>query len=128
MHVGFGRALVRGLLIALVIPPLITDTDLRGLQDRVDEYRGGQAVVRQIREPNRRNGAIHSHFPAQTSVWAKKLIYFRRTVRCTPRILACVGSGPLGMAAGPTLVPSAASRDSSESICLTVIFAGSLVR
>ena len=33
-HVGFGRALVRGLLIALVIPPLITDTDLRGLQDQ----------------------------------------------------------------------------------------------
>jgi uncharacterized RDD family membrane protein YckC len=34
-HVGFGRALVRGLLIALVIPPLITDADLRGLQDKV---------------------------------------------------------------------------------------------
>ena len=33
-HVGFGRAVVRGLLIALVIPPLITDTDLRGLQDQ----------------------------------------------------------------------------------------------
>ena len=42
MHVGFGRALVRGLLIALVIPPLITDTDLRGLQDRVTNT----AVVR----------------------------------------------------------------------------------
>jgi hypothetical protein len=34
LHVGFGRALARGLLIALVIPPLFTDTDLRGLQDR----------------------------------------------------------------------------------------------
>ena len=33
-HVGFGRALVRGVLIALVIPPLITDADLRGLQDK----------------------------------------------------------------------------------------------
>ena len=42
MHVGFGRALVRGLLIALVVPPLITDTDLRGLQDRVTNT----AVVR----------------------------------------------------------------------------------
>ena len=30
---GFGRALGRGLLIALVIPALFTDTDLRGLQD-----------------------------------------------------------------------------------------------
>jgi hypothetical protein len=35
LHVGFGRALVRSVLIALVIPPLITDTDLRGLQDRI---------------------------------------------------------------------------------------------
>ena len=34
-HVGFGRALVRGLLIAVVIPALITDTDMRGLQDKV---------------------------------------------------------------------------------------------
>jgi hypothetical protein len=41
-HVGFGRSLVRGLLIALVIPPLITDTDLRGLQDRIT----ATAVVR----------------------------------------------------------------------------------
>jgi hypothetical protein len=41
-HVGIGRALVRGLLIALVIPPLITDTDLRGLQDRLTNT----AVVR----------------------------------------------------------------------------------
>ena len=42
-HVGFGRALVRGLLIALVIPPLITDTDLRGLQDRspIPRWSGG---------------------------------------------------------------------------------------
>lgn len=35
VRVGFGRALVRGLLIALVIPPLISDTDLRGLHDRI---------------------------------------------------------------------------------------------
>jgi uncharacterized RDD family membrane protein YckC len=41
-HVGFGRALVRGMLIALVIPPLITDADLRGLQDKVTNT----AVVR----------------------------------------------------------------------------------
>jgi len=34
-HVGFGRAVVRGLLIAVVIPPLITDADMRGLQDKV---------------------------------------------------------------------------------------------
>jgi uncharacterized RDD family membrane protein YckC len=33
MHVGFGRALLRGLLIALVIPALFTDVDYRGLQD-----------------------------------------------------------------------------------------------
>jgi uncharacterized RDD family membrane protein YckC len=32
-HVGFGRALVRGLMIALVIPALFTDEDLRGLHD-----------------------------------------------------------------------------------------------
>src|ERR1700754_4653707 len=42
LHVGIGRALVRGILIALVVPPLITDTDLRGLQDRVTNT----AVVR----------------------------------------------------------------------------------
>jgi hypothetical protein len=42
LHVGFGRALVRGLLIALVIPPLFTDTDLRGLHDRLTNT----AVVR----------------------------------------------------------------------------------
>ena len=34
LHVGTGRAIVRGLLIALVIPPLFTDSDGRGLQDR----------------------------------------------------------------------------------------------
>jgi hypothetical protein len=41
-HAGIGRAVVRGLLIALVIPALITDTDLRGLQDRATNT----AVVR----------------------------------------------------------------------------------
>ncbi|CAN5560981.1 RDD family protein [soil metagenome] len=34
LHVGFGRAVARGLLLALVIPPLFTDADGRGLQDR----------------------------------------------------------------------------------------------
>jgi uncharacterized RDD family membrane protein YckC len=34
MHVGIGRAVVRGLLIAFVIPALFTDSDLRGYQDR----------------------------------------------------------------------------------------------
>lgn len=34
IHVGIGRAAVRGLLIALVIPALFTDSDLRGYQDR----------------------------------------------------------------------------------------------
>jgi len=34
-HVGVGRALARGLLIALVVPPLFTDSDLRGLHDRL---------------------------------------------------------------------------------------------
>ncbi|MEW5812686.1 MAG: RDD family protein [Actinomycetota bacterium] len=33
MHVGTGRALARGVLIALVIPALFTDSDLRGLHD-----------------------------------------------------------------------------------------------
>ena len=42
LHVGFGRAVVRGLLIALVIPPLFTDTDMRGLHDRLTHT----AVVR----------------------------------------------------------------------------------
>jgi RDD family len=34
IHVGFGRAIVRVLLIALVVPALFTDSDLRGYQDR----------------------------------------------------------------------------------------------
>ena len=34
IHVGMGRAAVRGLLIALVIPALFTDSDFRGYQDR----------------------------------------------------------------------------------------------
>ena len=34
-HVGLGRLAARGLLIALVIPPLIADADGRGLHDRV---------------------------------------------------------------------------------------------
>ena len=42
LHVGTGRAIVRGLLIALVIPPLFTDADGRGLQDRLT----ATAVVR----------------------------------------------------------------------------------
>jgi uncharacterized RDD family membrane protein YckC len=33
LHVGLGRAAVRGLLITLVIPALFTDSDLRGLHD-----------------------------------------------------------------------------------------------
>jgi uncharacterized RDD family membrane protein YckC len=41
-HVGFGRAVVRGILIAVVIPALITDADMRGLQDKVTNT----AVVR----------------------------------------------------------------------------------
>lgn len=41
-HVGFGRAVVRGLMIALVIPALFTDVDGRGIQDRVT----GTAVAR----------------------------------------------------------------------------------
>lgn len=42
LHVGTGRAAARGLLIALVIPALFTDTDGRGFQDRLT----GTAVVR----------------------------------------------------------------------------------
>jgi hypothetical protein len=42
LHVGIGRAAVRGLLIALVIPALVTDSDLRGLQDKLTNT----AVVR----------------------------------------------------------------------------------
>jgi uncharacterized RDD family membrane protein YckC len=32
--IGIPRALLRGLLLALVVPPLIMDRDLRGLHDR----------------------------------------------------------------------------------------------
>lgn len=42
INVGIGRALTRGLLVALVVPPLFGDTDGRGLQDRLT----GTAVVR----------------------------------------------------------------------------------
>ncbi|HEX5143294.1 MAG TPA: RDD family protein [Mycobacterium sp.] len=35
LHVGFGRALVRGVLLALVIPALFMDADGRGLHDRL---------------------------------------------------------------------------------------------
>ena len=41
-HVGLGRAAVRGLMIALVIPALFVDVDGRGLQDRLT----ATAVVR----------------------------------------------------------------------------------
>lgn len=40
-HVGLGRAVSRGLLIALVFPALFTDIDGRGFQDRLT----GTAVV-----------------------------------------------------------------------------------
>ena len=42
LHVGTGRAVVRGLLIAVVIPALFTDSDGRGFQDRLT----ATAVVR----------------------------------------------------------------------------------
>lgn len=42
LHVGTGRAAIRGLLIALVIPALFTDIDGRGFQDRLT----ATAVVR----------------------------------------------------------------------------------
>ena len=42
LHVGTGRAAVRGLLIALVVPALFTDTEGRGFQDRLT----ATAVVR----------------------------------------------------------------------------------
>ncbi len=42
LHVGVGRAAVRGALIAFVIPALFVDVDGRGIQDRVT----GTAVVR----------------------------------------------------------------------------------
>ncbi len=35
LPIGIGRALARGLLIFLVVPPLFTDSDGRGLQDRL---------------------------------------------------------------------------------------------
>jgi uncharacterized RDD family membrane protein YckC len=34
IHVGLGRATVRGLLVFFVVPALFTDGDLRGYQDR----------------------------------------------------------------------------------------------
>ncbi|HEY7053957.1 MAG TPA: RDD family protein [Mycobacterium sp.] len=34
-HVGLFRALARGLLVALVVPPLFADSEGRGLQDRI---------------------------------------------------------------------------------------------
>lgn len=42
LHVGLGRAVARGVLIALVIPALFTDGDGRGFHDRLT----GTAVVR----------------------------------------------------------------------------------
>ncbi|GAB7146392.1 RDD family protein [Mycobacterium riyadhense] len=42
LPVGIGRLAIRGLLIGLVVPPLFTDSDGRGLQDRLT----GTAVVR----------------------------------------------------------------------------------
>lgn len=35
VHVGIGRAVVRGLLIAFVVPALFVDSDGRGIQDRI---------------------------------------------------------------------------------------------
>lgn len=35
LHVGTGRAVVRGLLIALVLPALFTDVEGRGIHDRL---------------------------------------------------------------------------------------------
>lgn len=42
IHVGLGRATVRGILVFFVIPALFTDSDLRGYQDRFT----GTAVVK----------------------------------------------------------------------------------
>ncbi len=42
VHVGIGRAVVRGLLIAFVVPALFVDSDGRGIQDRIT----ASAVVR----------------------------------------------------------------------------------
>jgi uncharacterized RDD family membrane protein YckC len=41
-HIGIGRAVVRVVLVALVVPPLFTDSDGRGIQDRLTNT----AVVR----------------------------------------------------------------------------------
>lgn len=41
-HIGIGRAVVRGVLVALVVPPLFADSDGRGIQDRLTNT----AVVR----------------------------------------------------------------------------------
>jgi len=41
-HIGLGRAVVRGVLVALVVPPLFADSDGRGIQDRLTNT----AVVR----------------------------------------------------------------------------------
>jgi len=42
VHVGLGRAALRGLMLAFVVPALFVDGDGRGLQDRLT----GTAVVR----------------------------------------------------------------------------------
>lgn len=42
LHVGIGRATIRVVLVALVIPALFTDADGRGFQDRLT----GTAIVR----------------------------------------------------------------------------------
>jgi uncharacterized RDD family membrane protein YckC len=42
LRLGFGRAALRGMMIALVVPALFVDADGRGLQDRGS----GTAVVR----------------------------------------------------------------------------------
>ena len=42
LHVGAGRAIVRGVLVGTVVPALFTDWDGRGLQDRLS----ATAVVR----------------------------------------------------------------------------------
>jgi uncharacterized RDD family membrane protein YckC len=42
LHVGLGRAVVRGVLVGTVVPALFTDWDGRGLQDRLT----ATAVVR----------------------------------------------------------------------------------
>jgi hypothetical protein len=41
-YVGLGRAVARGLMVALVVPALFVDVDGRGLQDRLT----GTAIVR----------------------------------------------------------------------------------